>query len=251
MIPALIAAAAAKTVGGLFGGIGQYNDTQRGMTSYRNLANQGITALQQGKADANAAFSPYTDAGKTGVSGLTGATQGYTDTAMSGMPTAQTTTPQGTQAWLDPSADYSTAQANKAMQASALAKGGAGGGLARSLANNAQKMAMTNWNNAAQQQMQANNQNFQQNQQNWQNKFNVANQNVGNWQNLANVGLTATGQNQGLQAQYNAGINSNYLSQAGANQQGWNKKGEIYNKTATDLVNNIGGGIGAIFGGGK
>lgn len=241
MIPALIAAAAAKATGGLVGGIGQYNDTQKGMTAYRNLANQGVQTMQQGKSGANAAFDPYSKAGKTGVQGQTAATQGYLGAVN---PEAYKSTAGGVNAWLDPSAAYSTDQANRTMQASALAKGGMGGGLAKALANNAQKMAMTNWNNAAAQQFQANNQNFAQNK-------GAQDANVANWAGLTQQGLSATGQNQQLQAGYNSGINQNFMGQGDAMQSGWNSKGKIFNDTAAGLGNNIGGGIMSIFGGGK
>jgi hypothetical protein len=250
-IPAILAAAAlAKTAGSLAGGIGQYNDTQRGMNAYKNLANQGVNTMQQGKQESNAAFDPYTQAGQTGVAGATNAAGSYLQNTMAGQPNlADTkTTAQGTQAYLDPSANYSTDQANRAMQASALAKGGVGGGLARALSNNASKMAMTNWNNAASQQLAANQQNYGQANQNWQNNFQAQNQNMANYQNLANMGLSATGTNQGLQQQYNSGINQNYLSQAGAMQGGWNTKGQIFNNTATAFGNNIGGGISSVGG---
>lgn len=241
MIPALLAAGGAKALGGLFGGMGQSSDISRGMSEYKNLANQGINTLNQGKGEANAAFNPYTTAGQTGVAGQTAATQGYLGAVD---PSQYKTTAQGAQAWLDPSAAYSTDQANRAMQASALSKGGVGGGLAKALSNNASKMAMTNWNNAAQQQLQANSQNFGQNK-------SVQDSNVGNWSNLAQQGLQATGQNQNIQAGYNSGINSNYLSQADAMQSGWNSKGKVFNDTATGLGNNLTGLFSSAFGGGK
>lgn len=238
MIPALIAAAAAKATGGLVGGVGQYNDTQKGMTAYRNLANQGVQTMQQGKTGANVAFDPYSKAGKTGVQGQTAAAQGYLGAVD---PSQYKSTAAGTQAWLDPSASYSTDQANRAMQASALAKGGMGGGLAKALANNAQKMAMTNWNNAAQQQFQANNQNFAQNK-------SAQDANVANWSGLAQQGLQATGQNQQLQGQYNSGINQNFMNQGDAMQSGWNAKGKIFNDTSKDLGDTVSGGIMKVFG---
>lgn len=244
MIPALIAAAAAKTAGGLVGGIGQYNDTQRGMTAYKNLANQGVQTLQQGKQEANAAYSPYTTAGATGVSGQTAATQGYLGNVGSA-PDASgyKSTAAGVSDWLNPSAAYSTDQATRTAQASALAKGGMGGGLAKALANNAQQMAMTNWNNAAAQQLAANGQNYNQASQAWQNNKSAQDSNVSNYSALAQQGLQATGQNQQLQAGYNSGINQNYLGQADAMQSGWNSKGKIFNDTSTGLGNNLGGGI--------
>lgn len=249
-IPVLAAIAAAKTAGGLIGGIGQYNDTQRGMNAYKNLANQGVSTMQGGKKASDAAYSPYTQAGQTGVQGQTAATQNYLNAVGTGPQANQyKTTAQGTQAYLDPSANYSTDQANRAMQASALAKGGVGGGLGRALSNNANKMAMTNYNNAFQQQLGANQQNFGQANQQFQNNMAAQNQNIANYTNLTNTGLQATQGNQQNQLAYNQGINQNYLNQADAMQSGWNAKGQIFNNTAYATADNIIGGIGSIFGG--
>ena len=249
MIPALIAAAAAKATGGLVGGIGQYNDTQRGSKAYRNLANQGINQLQQGKQEANAAFSPYTNAGVEGVAGQTAATQGY----MGNVGTAPgaagyKTTAGGVSDWLNPSAAYSTDQANRAIQASALAKGGVGGGLAKALSNNANQMAMTNWNNAAAQQQGANAQNFGQASTEWTNNKAAQDANLGHWSNLSGMGLQATGANQNLQGQYNTGIDKNWQGQGDAVQSAWNAKGKIFNDTSTRFGDDLGGGISKIWG---
>lgn len=250
-LPAILAAAAAaKTIGGLAGGIGQYNDTQRGATSYRNLANRGIQSLEQGKQGANAAFQPYSEAGAQGASGAASAVGGYQGQAMQGMadPNATRTTAQGTQAFLDPSAAYSTDQSRRGLQASALAKGGVGGGLARAVARDAQDRAMTNWNNAFQQQATANQQNFGQANQAWQNRNQVLMNNVSNYQNLMNAGLQGAQANQQIQLGYNQGINQNMMNQGDATQGAWNAKGKIFNDTATGLGNNIGGGITSIWG---
>ena len=128
-------------------------------------------------------------------------------------------------------------------------KGGVGGGLARALSNNANKMAMTNYNNAFQQQMGANQQNFGLANQQFQNNFNAQNQNMQNYQNLANMGMQATQGNQANQLAYNQGISNNYINQAAAQQSGWNAKGQIFNNTANATANNVTGGIGSIFGG--
>lgn len=236
-IGGLLAGGVGNIAGTLIGGNGQINDIQQGMTAYKNLANQGVRALQQGQSGANAAFNPYSSAGTTGVQGQTAATQGYMGAVN---PSAYKTSAGGVSDWLNPSAAYSTDQANRAMQASALAKGGVGGGLAKALANNAQKMAMTNWNNAASQQLAANGQNFQQNK-------SAQDSNVANWSGLAQQGLQATGQNQQLQAGYNSGINQNFQGQADAMQSGWNAKGKVFNDTSKDTGNALGKLVGGLF----
>jgi len=249
MIPALIAAAAAKTAGGLIGGIGQYNDTQKGIDAYRNLSNQGINTLEQGKQGANAAYNPYTTAGQYGVGGYTDATKNYLANVGTGPDARQyQSSPGQVSQYLDPSAAYTSDQASKATQASAMAKGGMGGGLAKALSNNANKMAMTNYNNAYQQMLGTNQQNYGLANQSFQNLFNTQNQNMANYGNLANMGLQATNANQNLLGQYNSAINTNYQNQGDASQSGWNAKGQIFNSTSKGLGDNLAGGITSIWG---
>lgn len=248
--PAVLAAmAAAKALGSGIGAYGAYQDVQRGATAYNNLAGAGRSTLEGGKSASDTAYSPYTEAGKTGVTGLTGAVGSYKNEALSGMPTQQTTTAQGTQAWLDPSANYSMDQSNRAIQASALAKGGVGGGLAKALSNNASKMAMTNWNNAYNQQLGANQQNFAQANQNFQNQKGVLDTNVANYQGLTNTGLQATSGNQSNQLAYNQGINQNYMDNAKNAQETWNTKAGIFDKGVNRTVSSAMPGIASIFGG--
>ena len=107
---------------------------------------------------------------------------------------------------------------------------------------------MTNYNNAYQQMLNTNQQNFGQQQQNYQNKTDYDQSQISNYGNLANVGLNATTSLQGLLGNYNSAINQDYQNQAASRQQGWNDKAGIFNKTATGLGNNLGGGIMSIFG---
>lgn len=248
--PAVLAAmAAAKTLGSGIGAYGAYQDVQRGATAFNHLAGAGRSTLEAGKTGSDTAYSPYTQAGKTGVTGLTSAVGSYKNEALAGMPTQQTTTAQGTQAWLDPSANYSMDQSNRAIQASALAKGGVGGGLAKALSNNASKMAMTNWNTAYNQQLQANQQNFGQANQNFQNQKSVLDANVANYQGLANTGLQATQGNQANQLAYNQDINENYIDNAKNAQETWNTKAGIFDKGVNRTVSAAMPGIASIFGG--
>lgn len=253
VLAALGAAAAAKTLGGAVGGAGQYNDIQKGMNANKTYYNEGADILKAGKSGSNAAYSPYTQAGSTGAAGATNAVQNYAANASKGMAdlNANKTTAGGTQAFLDPSANYSANQANKTTTASAIARGAAGGGLAKALSNNANKMAMTNWNTAYQQQLAANNQNFNQANTNWQNNATVQQNNVGNWQNLANMGLTATQGNQANQLAYNQNLNANRMGLGDNMMSGWNAKGKVFNDTSTGIGDNISGGISSMFGGGK
>lgn len=223
--------ALAKVLGTAIGGAGATNDVQKGKEQYAEHANQGIAELNAGKAGSDAAFSPYSAAGATGVQGQTSATQNYMGAVN---PNQYKTTAAGTMDWLNPSAAYSTDQANRAFQSSALAHGAAGGGMARALANNASKLALTNWNTAASQNLAANNQNFSQNK-------GALDSNISNWNGLTQTGLNATNANQGNQLQYANNINQNYVGQGASAQSAQNMKGKIFSDAANSMGDTITG----------
>lgn len=245
-IAALAAAAAAKTLGGAFGGLGNYNDINKGMNAYDARANQGISTLEQGKAGSTEAYNPYTSVGAQGAAGFGSS---IANRQMATQPTASNFSAQGVSDFLNPSAAYTSDQAAKATQASAIAKGGMGGGLAKALSNNANQMAMTNYNNAFNQMLDTGKSNFAQGQQLYQNKTDFDQSQIANYGNLANLGLTATGQNQNLLAQYNAGINKDYIDMGEQRASGWNAKGKVLNDTLSGLGNSLAGGISSLFGG--
>lgn len=242
----LILAAAAKTLGSLAGGIGQSQDTDTGMHNFRTNAESGTNVLNSGLNTANQAFNPYTSAGQTGQAGQLAAIQGRTQATQ---PTLTAANPNSVQSWLNPNAAYQQQQAMKQAQSAGMASGAMGGGMLKALAQNAGKQAAGSWNDAYNQMLQANNQNFGQQQQQYQNTNEFQQQQIGNFGDVANRGLSAVGQNQNLAGQYNAGINQNYNNIAANEMSGWGKKGQIFNDTATALGNNIGGGISSSFGG--
>lgn len=245
-IAALAAAAAAKTLGGAFGGLGNYNDINKGMAAYDTRANQGISTLEQGKAGADTAFNPYTSVGAQGAAGFGSS---IANRQMATQPTASNFSAQGVSDFLNPSAAYTSDQAAKATQASAIAKGGMGGGLAKALSNNANQMAMTNYNNAFNQMLDTGKSNFAQGQQLYTNKTNFDQSQIDNYGNLANLGLNATQANQNLQGQYNMGINKNFIDMADQRASGWNAKGKVLNDTLSGIGNSLAGGISSLFGG--
>ncbi len=250
MVPAIIAAGvAAKMYGDYAGGQNMKGYINRGEAAYGQKQQMGIDTLNAGKTQNTQAYSPYTTVGSQGAAGFGNAAQNYLSNVGTGpQATDFRTTAGGTQDYLDPSAAYTSDQANKATQASALAKGGMGGGLAKALSNNANKMAMTNWNNAFQQQALANQQNFGQSNQQWQNNFNAQNQNVANYSNLANLGLNATTSNQGNQLAYNQGLGGMYGNWASQLQTNANNKAGVSGAQASGLGNSLSSGIASIYG---
>ncbi len=251
MIPALIAAGvvAAKMGGEYMSGQKQKAAINRGEAAYGQKAQQGINTLQQGKTDATAAYNPYTSVGAQGAAGYGNAIGSYLGNVGTGPNASQYQSGTGQVSdYLNPSAAYTSDQANKATQASALAKGGMGGGLAKALSNNANQMAMTNYNNAYNQMLNTNQQNYGLANQSYQNNFNAQNQNVANYGNLANLGLTSTTANQNLLGQYNAGINTDYMNWGNTLQSNANNKAGVGGAQASGLGNSLGSGIASIYG---
>jgi len=252
MIPAIIAAAvAAKMAGDYAGGQKAKDAINRGEAGYASKAQQGINTLEQGKQGATAAYNPYTTAGQYGVGGYTDATKNYLANVGTGPDASQyQSSPGQVSQYLDPSAAYTSDQASKATQASAMAKGGMGGGLAKALSNNANKMAMTNYNNAYQQMLGTNQQNYGLANQSFQNLFNTQNQNMANYGNLANMGLQATNANQNLLGQYNTGIGNIYGNWGTNIQSNANNKAGVGNAQATGMGNSFLSGISSMYGAG-
>lgn len=229
-----------NALGALGSGLGMWssnNSMDQGNADYQRLLGQGIDTLKQGQAGANIAFSPYTGAGTQGVQGATSDIFGRTQ---AGLPTLTGASPSQAMGYLNPSAAYSTDQANKAIEASSIAAGGMGGGLAKALSNNANKMAMTNYNNAYDQMLQTNNQNFSQQQQNYTNTNDYQQQQIANKMGLANMGLGATQENQKLQYGYNE-LQNQDLENMGAT--AWNTNASKAQNTNSG-INNMFGGLG-------
>lgn len=246
MIPALAAAAAAKVAGPLIGGWGNSQDISQGMADFNNDAGAGRSVLQQGQQVANQAYSPYTQAGATGISGETNAIQNRQQATG---PTVTNSNPNDVSQYLNPSAAYSTNQSNKAIQSAGIAGGAVGGGMLKALSNNANQLAQTNYNNAYSQMLNSNNQNFNQQQQQYTNNNDYQQQQISNYTGLANQGLQANSANQQLQAGYNNGQNEDWMKQADNSQSAWNSLGNNFNKTSVDTGNALAGGISSIWGG--
>lgn len=226
-----------SAIGSIVGGNAASKAAAKAKKEFNAKAQQGIGVLQSGATGATTAFNPYTIAGSTGQAGELSAVQNRTQAPTA---TYNPVTAAGAQEYLDPSADYQMDQSNRAIQASALAKGGVGGGLARALSNNAQKMAQTYWTQAQQNQLAAKNQNFNQQDVNYQRNNQYQQDQINNYGNIANRGLTATGANQTLQQKYNEGINSNLLDMGNAGSTAQYNKGKVFQDTANTVGNNLG-----------
>ena len=239
MIPLLAAAAGgSKILGGLVGSLGQSSMLDSALRQGKTLVGQGTQALQQGQAGANAAFSPYSQTGVTADAAQLGAVQ---NRQMANQPTLSNTSAGGIQDWLNPMATWQQNQAAKAATAAGVATGATGGGMQRAISADASNRAKTSWNDAYNQMLQANNQNFGQQQQQYANQTGFDQSQIENLGALANRGLSATGQNQQLQQGYNQGINQNFGNLANAAMGIKSAQGQLFNNASTDLGNNLGG----------
>lgn len=230
-------------LGALGTGIGAYGATgnlTEGAQKFRENALKGIDTLNQGKASTNTAFQPYTTAGQTGIAGQTSTIQGRQQAKTADY---NPVTAAGAQEYLDPSAKYQIDQANRATQASALAKGGMGGGLAKALSDNSAKMAQTYWTQAQANQLAAKNQNFNQQDINYQRNNQYQQDQINNYGDLAKQGLTATGNNQTLQGQYNTGISDAYGAIGNSAQSAENAKAGLFASASNAIGNNLAKGI--------
>lgn len=245
---------AAAGSGGLFSGIvsgigdavgahlalGELNDAKG---NYDNAMGQGINAQQQGLDQANAAYQPYTGAASQGISSLGSAINGR---QMAAQPQSSS---YNVNDYMNPSAAYSTSQANTATQSSSLAHGGLGGGLAKALSNNANKMGMTNYNNAYQQMIDTNSQKFNQGQQQYVNKTDFDQSQIGNRQNYATLALQGLSQGQQLGHGYRDTISSMYGKKADTAMSIGENKASLANTATQSATNSIGAGGGSFLGG--
>lgn len=165
-------------------------NAKKGANAYVAQAQKGINNLEGSQANYNDAQGKYINAGTNALGQqqdlLANRTQADTPNV------TDNTASNAISNYLNPSAAYTTAQSNNALQASALAGGGnTGGGLAKALSANASNLAMTNYNNAYNQMLQGNNQTFNQQQTNYTNDTNYQNQIYKDTSGLATQGLDA------------------------------------------------------------
>lgn len=181
--------------------LGELNDAKAG---YDKTMGQGIETQQHGLDQANAAYQPYTGAAGSTLAGYTGDINGRQQAQG---PSLGSYDPN---AYLNPSAAYTTSQANTAAQSSSLAHGGLGGGLGKALSNNANKMAMTNYNEAYQKMLDTNAQKFGQGQQLYTNATDYQQQQIANKGNAATLALQGLSAGSQLASGYRGNISNLY-----------------------------------------
>jgi len=198
--------------GGLVGGLLANSMMGDAAAAANKQYSQGRNYLTDSNNQQRADFQPYMQAG-------TNALGQYQNTLAAGSGAVNPTQSQdfNFDTFKSPAAQYRIDQANAGINASALAKGNVGGGLAKALASNSQNMASEEYANAFNQYLQKNQQDFGQQQQLWNN----ANQNwqtqLGGYQNLMGQGLNATSTTGSLANNYANAYNNNLMNQAQMN----------------------------------
>lgn len=236
--------------GGIINGIGsavgansaldELNDVK---ASYDQTMGRGIQTQQQGLDQANAAYLPYTGAAGSTLAGYTGDINGRQQAQGPSLGSYDPNT------YLNPSAAYTTSQANTAAQSSSLAHGGLGGGLAKALSNNANKMAMTNYNEAYQKMLDTNAQKFGQGQQLYTNATDYQQQQIANKGNAATLALQGLNAGSQLASGYRGNISNLYGKMADTGLDIGENKASLANSATTSATNSMTAGIGSMAGG--
>ena len=205
-------------LGGLAQGLGglvgmKFGQDDMGQAQQQALAagQGGVSALQGAQKFAQGAFDPYQQAGTAALGN-----QAQAVGALGGMQ-PQKSGAFNFNATVDPSAQYSADQSNRALQASAIAHGAAGGGLATALQRNQNNLSQQAYGNAYDRYLKQNAQDFGQGQQQFANAGQIA----GMYGDMANRGFSAANANAGMQMQGASGINQNAMGQmSGIYEQG-------------------------------
>lgn len=238
----------ATLAGNLTGGLIQNDAMNKGIRQYKNTVNTANSDIMSQRDESNQAFNPYTNSGANASSQQ----MNMINQAQATQPTLQTTTAGGVSDWLDPSMDYTQDQARKQAVAAGAASGAMGGGMMKALSDNANKMAMTNWNNAANQQLNANNQNFGQQQQQYTNTANFQNDRINQLGGVAQTGLSAAGTKQQLGQGYTNMYNNNMNNLADSLYNNRVNQGAVQGNmasTAGSGVSSLYGDFAKLFGG--
>lgn len=204
--------------------------------AYGEKAQQGINQLQGGLSQARSDYSPVIQGG---LSSYQQAQDLVAKRKQAAQPGYNPITADSADPYLAKMSDYGQRQSQQAMQASALAKGGMGGGFLKALSNNAQDYSATKYQQAQQMAQGANAQNFGQEQQIYGNQTAYDQSQIGNSQANAGMGLSGLANYTGTAAVYNSGINNTF--------ENWGTtEGNIYGakaKNASDTMRSVGSGL--------
>lgn len=232
-------------LGNLFGSSSAQKAAAQAKAEYGAKAQQGIDLLKTGRSENVSAFSPYVEAGQRATRGTESAIADRTQYAQ---PELSNSSPSKVADYLNPSAAYSTRVANDNIRAAALGSGAAGGGMMRALSENANKLAMTNYNNAYDQMLKTGDQTFNQGQQQYTNKTAYDQSQIDNLQRLASMGVGAASNMGSINQNYDNNLDQSYKDWGTSNAGGTMARGNIQ-ATAAQNSGNIAGQMAQNFSG--
>lgn len=203
----MIAGGLTGAAAGLIGGASADEDLRRGRAAYGQKAQAGINQLRTGRAEAKSNYAPVIAGGQSSYQRAQDMTAGRQQAAQ---PNFTATTADSANPYLAKMSDYGQKQSQQAMQASALARGGMGGGFLKALSNNAQDYAATKYQQAQQMAQGANAQNFGQEQQIYANRTGFDQSQIENTQANAQAGLAGLAGYTGAAGNYDTGVSRAY-----------------------------------------
>lgn len=199
-------------IGGLLAGSSAANRAKSASREYAAKAAKGREALVAGRAGVTANFDPYTQLG-TQMAGQYGTevAKGQNQPGFSYTPDEFNFSTEK-----DPGAQYRMEQANKALQASAIARGGMGGGFAKALQANSQGLASQEFQNAWNRNMEKNKFGYTRAADQYTRDYTSQQDYLNRLKSGSEAGQGAAGQLSKLQQDYDTGVNSSWLSEGEA-----------------------------------
>lgn len=233
----------ASGLGGFFGGQSQARAASRAAQQYADTMRDAVNFQKGVYTTAQGQYDPYIQAGTRGLTGFEQAITDYTQ------PTLDYTQKDfDFSTFNDPGAQYRMSEAQKAIQGSAAAKGGAlGSGALKSLQTRSQDMASQEYANAYDRWLKDSQLRYGQASDQYGRDINFANQNISNYGNLAGMGSDAIG----TLGKLGAGVGSSIMegtgnigaaqatgtmAQGNANAAGWNLLGSGLGDFGSDFA---------------
>ena len=227
-------------IGGLLSGSAASSRAKAAAREYAGKAAAGRKALAAGRAGVTEGFSPYTQLGSQMASQYgTEVAKGQSQPTFSYTPDEfnfSTTS--------DPGAQYRMEQSNKALQASAIAKGGMGGGFAKALQANSQGLASQEYANSWNRNMEKNKFGYTQAADQYTRDYTSQQDYLNRLKSGSETGQAAAGTLGGLQQGYDSGTNSSWISEGEAALKAAGLGNEYQTGGETALTGGLGSALG-------
>lgn len=182
----LAAIAAAQAAASIYQGVSGADASKKASNAQLSQEQKGLDFQKQAYADSQSKMAPFVGAGANAVGELTNRLANYKQ------PNFNYTQPDfNFSTYSDPGAEYQMSQATKALNQSSLAKGLAGGGIAKSIMAKNQEMAGTAYQGAYNRFLANSNMKYGQAEGQYNRDYNSQNNLLDRYGNLANTGANA------------------------------------------------------------